>query len=84
MSLSNIISGRFNKSGEPFRGIDALREMIVEEKIWYSKPSDFIDPFEFQNIKFVDMTVHIDQSGTSSVRTMELNTMITLRNRIYQ
>lgn len=38
---------------------------------------------ELQNIRFVDMTVHIDQSGTSSLRTMELNTMITLRNRIY-
>ena len=39
---------------------------------------------ELQNIKFVDMTVHIDQSGVPSVRTMELNTIITLRNRIYQ
>ena len=39
---------------------------------------------ELQNIRFVDMTINIDQSGISSVRTMELNTMITLRNRIYQ
>ena len=39
---------------------------------------------ELQNIKFVDMTINIDQSGIPSVRTMELNTMITLRNRIYQ
>ena len=38
---------------------------------------------ELQNIRFVDMTVNIDQSGSTSVRTMELNTMITLRNRIY-
>ncbi len=39
---------------------------------------------ELQNIRFVDMTINIDQSGTASLRTMELNTMITLRNRIYQ
>ncbi|MCJ7472945.1 MAG: prepilin-type N-terminal cleavage/methylation domain-containing protein [Actinobacteria bacterium] len=38
---------------------------------------------ELQNIRFVDMTVSIDQSGIPSVRTMELDTMITLRNRIY-
>ena len=38
---------------------------------------------ELQNIRFVDMTVSIDQSGAPSLRTMELNTMITLRNRIY-
>ena len=58
MSLSNIISGQFDKSGEPYRGIDALREMIVEEKIWYSKPSNFNDPFEFQNIKCVGLKNH--------------------------
>ena len=51
MPISNLISDRLNQAGKPFRGIDALREMIVEEKIWYSKPSDFNDPFEFQNIK---------------------------------
>ncbi len=38
---------------------------------------------ELQNIRFVDITINIDQSGSTSVRTMELNTMITLRNRIY-
>jgi len=38
---------------------------------------------ELQNIRFIDITVTIDQSGSISVRTMELNTMITLRNRIY-
>lgn len=53
MSLSNMISDRLNQAGEAFRGIDVLREMIVEEKIWYSKPSDFNDPFEFQKIKCV-------------------------------
>ena len=35
------------------------------------------------NIKFVDITVNIDQSGNQTLRTMTLNTMITLRNRIY-
>jgi hypothetical protein len=58
MSLSNAIPGRFTKSGEPFRGIDALREMIVENKIWYSKPSSFNDPFEFQNIKCIGFKNH--------------------------
>lgn len=58
MSLSNIISGRSNKSSDPFRGIDALREMIVEKKIWYSNPSSFNDPFEFQNIKCVGIKNH--------------------------
>ncbi len=38
---------------------------------------------ELQNIRFVDISINIDQSGTSSARTMVLNTMITLRNRIY-
>ncbi len=38
---------------------------------------------ELQNIKFIDISVSIDQSGIPSVRTMELDTMITLRNRIY-
>ena len=38
---------------------------------------------ELQNIKFIDISVSIDQSGTPSVRTMDLDTMITLRNRIY-
>jgi hypothetical protein len=38
---------------------------------------------ELQNIRFIDITITIDQSGSTSVRTMELNTMITLRNRIY-
>jgi len=38
---------------------------------------------ELPNIRFVDMTINIDQSGNISIRTMELNTMITLRNRIY-
>jgi type II secretory pathway pseudopilin PulG len=38
---------------------------------------------ELQNIRFVDITVNIDQSGIQSPRTMTLNTMITLRNRIY-
>ena len=55
ISLSKIISGRINKSGEPFRGIDSVREMIIEENIWYSKPADFNDPFEFQNIKCVGL-----------------------------
>lgn len=38
---------------------------------------------ELQNIKFIDISVSIDQSGVPSVRTMDLDTMITLRNRIY-
>jgi len=38
---------------------------------------------ELKNIKFIDISVSIDQSGFPSVRTMELDTMITLRNRIY-
>ena len=59
MSLSNTIPGRYTKSGEPFRGIDALREMIVENKIWYSKPSSFNDPFEFQNIKCIGFKNHL-------------------------
>ncbi len=46
-------------------------------------PYDEVSDEELQNIKFVDMTVSIDQSGSLSLRTMELNTMITLRNRIY-
>ena len=58
MSLSNVIPNRVSKSGRPFAGIDALREMIVEEKIWYSKPSSFNDPFEFQNIKCVGFKNH--------------------------
>ena len=35
------------------------------------------------SIKYIDINVNIDQSGSPSVRTMVLNTMITLRNRIY-
>ena len=38
---------------------------------------------ELGNIKFVDITINIDQSGSQTLRTMRLNTMITLRNRIY-
>jgi len=38
---------------------------------------------ELQNIKFIDISVSIDQSGIRSLRTMDLDTMITLRNRIY-
>ena len=38
---------------------------------------------ELQNIKFIDISVSIDQSGIPSVRTMDLDTIITLRNRIY-
>ncbi len=38
---------------------------------------------ELQKIKFIDISVSIDQSGVPSVRTMDLDTMITLRNRIY-
>lgn len=38
---------------------------------------------ELKNIKFIDILVSIDQSGVPSVRTMDLDTMITLRNRIY-
>ncbi len=36
-----------------------------------------------ETIKYVDITVNIDQSGASSPRTMTLDTIITLRNRIY-
>jgi type II secretory pathway pseudopilin PulG len=36
-----------------------------------------------KTIKYVNITVNIDQSGTSSPRTMTLDTIITLRNRIY-
>jgi competence protein ComGC len=36
-----------------------------------------------KTIKYVDITVNIDQSGTISPRTMTLGTTITLRNRIY-
>jgi prepilin-type N-terminal cleavage/methylation domain-containing protein len=38
---------------------------------------------ELANIEFVDIAVSIDQSGTQSLRTMELSTLITLRNRMY-
>jgi hypothetical protein len=53
MSLSIVISGRLTKSGDPFRGIDALREMVIDKKIWYSKPNNFNDPFEFKSFKCV-------------------------------
>ena len=42
-----------------------------------------VDNAELSDIRFVDITVNIDQGGSQSLRTMTLNTMITLRNRIY-
>lgn len=38
---------------------------------------------EMDSIKYVDITVNIDQSGSQGPKTMTLSTMITLRNRIY-
>jgi len=38
---------------------------------------------ERDSIKYVDITVDIDQSGALSLRTVTLSTIITLRNRIY-
>jgi len=38
---------------------------------------------EMDLIKYVDITVNIDQSGSPGPRTMTLGTIITLRNRIY-
>ena len=67
-------------------------ENIVDNSIfiYYSglgEPEDGmsipVDEAELQNIRFVDITLNVDQSGNQSLRTMILNTMITLRNRIY-
>lgn len=38
---------------------------------------------EMDSIKYVDITVNIDQSGSQGPKMMTLSTMITLRNRIY-
>lgn len=38
---------------------------------------------ELENIKYIDISVSVDQGGTQSLRTMDLSTLITLRNRIY-
>jgi prepilin-type N-terminal cleavage/methylation domain-containing protein len=47
-------------------------------------PTPVDEEAELQNIKFVDINLNVDQSGNQSNKTMTLNTMITLRNRIYQ
>jgi competence protein ComGC len=36
-----------------------------------------------KDIKYIDINISIDQSGSPSLRTMDLNTIITLRNRLY-
>jgi len=63
---------------------------IVDSEIfsYYSDlgvPAEAIPVTEegLKNIKFIDISVSIDQSGIRSLRTMDLDTMITLRNRIY-
>lgn len=67
-------------------------ENIVDNSIfiYYSglgEPADGmsipVDEAELENIRFVDITLNVDQGGTQSLKTMTLNTMITLRNRIY-
>lgn len=41
------------------------------------------DEDTLNTIKYINLDVNIDQSGTTSLRTMELDTIITLRNRMY-
>lgn len=41
------------------------------------------DEDTLDSIKFIEIELNIDQSGSPSLRTMVLETMITLRNRIY-
>jgi hypothetical protein len=41
------------------------------------------DEDTLNTIKYIYLDINIDQSGSSSLRTMELDTIITLRNRMY-
>jgi competence protein ComGC len=67
--VDNVIFIYFDGLGTPAGGMDA------------SIPITDADTLD--TIKYVEINLNIDQSGYPSLRTMNLNTMITLRNRIY-
>jgi len=41
-----------------------------------------VEEIDLNKIKIIELNIIVDQSGTGSLRTMDLNTMVTLRNKL--
>ena len=64
---------------------------IIENNIFtYYKDSRFpegvistpVEEVDLNNIKIIELNIRVDQSGAESLRTMDLDTMVTLRNKL--
>ncbi len=90
--LAGTAEGDFNLMKEVDGGTGRIIIMHIINEDLFSYYSDLDYPAEgmvtpvvevdLSDIKIISININVDQGGSQSLRTMELDTMISLRNRI--